>query len=153
LTSFTIALALFISGCCRTYYYDLPTRPSNLQGWKKQSSSTSTVLTIGSFLLEKGQSTENEKLGVRLVDVKPARYCVGLLSEPSTAKIVLQFYRPSDKQLLCETTASIGGMSSSGNLNCSDESELPPGIAIRSYNAKEGWVWLELLSSVGDARW
>ena len=152
LTIFMIALALVSSGCCRTYYYDLPSRP-RVQGWKKQSSSTSTILTIGSFLLEKGQSTENERLGVRLVDLTPARHCIGLLSEPSSAKIVLQFYRPSDRRVLCETTESIAGISSSGNLNCPDESELPPSVAIRAYNAKEGWVWLELVSSVGDARW
>jgi hypothetical protein len=148
---FTVALLLLLSGCCSTYYYDLPSRPTNVQGWNK--STFTTVLTIGSFVLNKGESTERDNLGVTFVDLKPARLCKGPLSEPSATQIKLKFYKPSDRRVLCETTIFLPGSSDSGNLDCHGNPELPPGVAIRSYNAKDGWIWLELLSTAGDSRW
>jgi hypothetical protein len=141
-----------VSGCCRPDYGDLPSRPAQVNGWKK--STFTTVLIIGSFVLNKGESTENEKLGVTLVDLKPSILCKRPLSEPSNSQIKLRFYNPSNKQVLCETT--IYGPSSgniSGNLDCPDKSDLPLGFRVRSFNAKDGWGWLELTSTVGDVRW
>jgi hypothetical protein len=50
---------------------------------------------------------------------------------------------------LCETTALIPGHVSyaSGIFDCDDDT-LPSSFIIRAFNAKEGWVWLELDSPV-----
>ena len=147
-----VALLLLMGGCCRPYYTDLPSRPAKTDGWKK--STFTTVLTIGSFVLNKGESTESEKLGVTLVDIKPSVLCKGPLSEPSNSQIKLRFYKPSNRQVLCEATVFGGSSGSiSANLDCPNKSELPMSLYIRNFNTKDEWIWLELRSTVGDVRW
>lgn len=152
LSSYVLVLLLAASGCCRTYYPSLPTRPIQVDGWKH--STKDTVLTICSLLLNKGESAENDKLGITFLDLEPATLCSGPLSEPSSAKLRLRFFNPSDRRRLCETTILIpnGAISGGGNLDCSHD-ELPPSFSIRAYNAKEGWIWLELTTTVGETRW
>lgn len=145
------AMSLVSTGCCRTHYPSLPSRPTETSGWNHKAIETS--LTIGSFVLAKGESTESDKLGVTLVDLEPSRLCAGPLSEPSPARLLLRFYDPSNRQVLCATTilipngATVGG----GSLDCGDNA--PPSFHIRAYNAKDKWVWLELNTTVGDTRW
>lgn len=56
------AMSLVSTGCCRTYYPSLPSRPTETSGWNHKAIETS--LTIGSFVLAKSESTESDKLGV-----------------------------------------------------------------------------------------
>ena len=146
-----IAIYLVSGGCCRPYDTSEPTRPEKVQGWN--TSKNGTILIVGSFILNKGESTENAKFGVKLIDLTPRIICSGPLAEPSPGKIKLRFYRTSDKQVLCDTTISAIGISGAGNLDCLDNPELPPGYAVRAINYKQGWVWLELTATVGDSRW
>jgi hypothetical protein len=151
--AFAIAMLLTANGCCRPYYPSLPARPAKVDGWKKNEDSFR--LTIGSFVLNEGESTENDKLGVTFVEFKPAILCVSPSAEPSSAKVGLRFYKPLNHRILCETTIWIpnGASSGGGNLPCPDLQELPSGLSIRAYNGKEKWVWLELSGPVGDLRW
>lgn len=145
-------LLLTESGCCRPYYGDLPSRPAHVNGWNKTR--FNTLLIIGSFVLKKGESAENEKLGVRLIDLEPSRVCGYVFAEPTNARIKLSFYDPSNHATLCNTVINaVGSFNASGNLGCPANDKLPPGFQVRSFNAKDGWVWLELTSTVGDARW
>lgn len=141
-----------LSGCCRPYYTDLPTRPAQVNGWKK--STFSTFLIIGSFVLSKGESTENGKLGVTIVDIQPSLLCKLPLAEPGHSQIEVRFYKPSDRGVLCETMIFAGSSGSvSGNLNCPDQSEMPPSFTVRNFNAEDGWLWLELTAQMDDPRW
>src|SRR5215510_14536604 len=130
------------NGCCRPYYYGLPSRPTTVDGWR--SKTENGVTTICSLVLNKGESSESQQLGVTLVDIEPGRYCPGPLSEPSSTTIKLKFYKPSTGQVLCETAIFAIGSSGSTGLNCPNKSELLSSISIRSHNAKEKWVWFEL---------
>jgi len=130
------------NGCCRPYYYGLPSRPTAVEGWRKKTENG--YASICSLVLNKGESSESQQLGVTLIDIEPGRYCSGPLSEPSATKIMLKFYKPSTGQVLCETTIFAIGASGGGSLDCPDKSELPPSFSIRSHNAKDKWVWLEL---------
>jgi hypothetical protein len=145
------ALPWVLAGCCHNYDPNPPTRPVNVEGWKTIKSDT--LLTIGSFVLKKGESTNNGKLGVTLIDLKPRILCLGPFAEPSPGEIKLRFFRVSDNQTLCLTTIFAIGENGGGTLDCADKSELPSGFGVRAINYKEGWVWFELSSSVGDQRW
>ena len=146
-----LALSLIAGGCCHNYYPSLPTRPSETSGWRHTTDGE--VLTVGSFVLKKGESTESDKLGVTMVDLKPSRLCAGPLAEPSAAQLTLRLYRPSDHKIICEKTVFIWGEAISGGtrLDCNDDTL--PYLYVRSYNAKEEWAWLELRSTPGDATW
>jgi len=54
--------------------------------------------------LRKGESTENGKLGVKVVDIIAPECRARFAEMPETAKVVLQFYDPSSNQVLCEAT-------------------------------------------------
>jgi hypothetical protein len=146
-----VTVLITAPGCCRAYYSSLPARPVQVDGWKQREEGT--LLTLGSFVLNKGETTENKKLGITFVGFEAARICSTPLSEPSPAKVRLRFYTPSDQHTLCETTILIpnGALSGGGNLDCSDTA--PPGFSIRSYNPKEEWIWLEISTTKGDTRW
>lgn len=137
-----IGCLLQSNGCCRPHYYGLPSRPTAVEGWRKKTENGYT--TICSLVLNKGESSESQQLGVTLIDIEPGRYCYGPLSEPTSTKIKLKFYKPSTGQVLCETTIFAIGASGGGNLDCPDNSELPSSFGISAHNAKEKWIWLVL---------
>ena len=144
----------FQSSCtrCEPYYWDLPQRPTTSQGWSKTTQGT--VLTVGSWVLTKGETTESKAFGIQLIDLQPAQLCQrGPFGEPGSAKLEFLFYRTSTKEQLCRTTIYVHGKILSGNLDCPEDADLPPSIEINAYNSKEGWVALSLTGTVGDARW
>ncbi len=148
------AVLAFQQSCihCQTYYWDLPQRPTNLQGWKKTQDGT--VLVVGAWMLNKGESTEGKTFGVTLLDVQPAQLCGrGPFGEPGSARVTFKFYRASTKEALCQTTIDVYGTNLGGNLRCPENADLPPSISIDSYNAKDGWVAFSLAGTVGDIRW
>ena len=141
-------LLLFASGCCRPNYRPSQSRPMQSHGW--ESRAKGRLLTIGSFVLGIGESTENNRLGVTLLSLEPGKICYSPIpTESTTDKIKLRFYRPSDRRILCETTIFAYGGSVSGNLACPPDPDLPPSIYLPSYNVKAGWIWLELTTTVG----
>jgi hypothetical protein len=140
-------LLLIMCGCCHPYDNNQPKRPSSVQGWK--SSVDGTILTLGSFVLKKGEYTENNKIGVKFIDLKPRIICSGLFSEPRPGEINLRFYRPDDQRVLCDATIFTLGTSGSDNLNCPWSEDLPTTVYVRAINTEDGWVWLDLRTSVG----
>ena len=153
LTVLLVAGAFQLS-CTRRapYYWDLPQRPTTLRGWNKATQGT--VLTVGSWILSKGESTEGKTFGIKLIDVQPAQICGrGPFGEPGSAKLEFMFYRTTTKEQLCRTTIHVHGTNLDGNLNCSESANLPPSIGIDSYNAKDGWVAFSLAGTAGDVRW
>jgi hypothetical protein len=122
-----------------------------VEGWKPIKDEYSLILA--SLVLNKGESTDNGKLGITLVDLEPRIICSAPLAEPSPGKIKLKFYRPSDKQVLCETTIFAIGDTGGGRLDCSESTGLPATFSVRGINYKEGWVWIQLRTSLDDRKW
>ncbi len=117
---------------------DTPGRPS-IKSTSRESRDYG-LNSIGPLILNKGESTDNGSLGVRVIDFIP-RKCSSFLSHsPEQPKVVLQFYRPSDRHVLCEVTLS-------GPANSRIDQEEMCGtktgisvVGINGINAKEGWV-------------
>jgi hypothetical protein len=121
---------------------DTPDRPNIKSTWNE--SQIYGFTSIGPLILNKGESTDNGSIGVKVIDIIP-RNCSSFLSHsPQPPKAILQFYRPSDHQVLCEVTLSGPGNSP---IDWEDICGTKVGIShvgISGINAKEGWVCFDL---------
>jgi hypothetical protein len=121
---------------------DTPDRPKVKSTWNE--SQIYGFTSIGPLVLNKGESSDNGSLGVKVIDFIP-RSCNSFLSHsPNQPKVVLQFYRPSDNHIFCEATLS-------GPANSPIDREEICGtrtgistVGINGINAKDGWVSFDL---------
>jgi hypothetical protein len=118
------------------------TAPKKVAGWKETYSGG--VHSVGELLLKKGESSDNGKLGVEVVDIEtPPADAEGYAGLP---KVVLRFYDPADKRTLCEATFTEGGTvmgSGPPYPHCKPDVGLSA-LSINSINTKDNWVWLDL---------
>jgi hypothetical protein len=133
---------LFV-GCCSPQARVEQVRPQKVDGW--QDTYFSGVHSIAELVLSKGESSDNGELGVKVLDIIPPKPCSdGYAGMP---KVVLSFYRPSDKTVLCDEAIFTEGGTSMGTgppyPHCTPEVGLSA-ISVKAINAKEGWVWFDL---------
>ena len=105
--AFGLVLLAFVTsqpGCCdlQLTRRAQPQYPAEVRGWVDDP--FDRRLFQGPFVLRKGESTENVKLGVRVVDIIAAKCSSRFAEFPERAKVVLQFYNPLSDQVLCEAT-------------------------------------------------
>jgi hypothetical protein len=135
-------LILYSGFCSSAQERDQPTAPEKVAGWKDTYSAG--IHSIGELFLHKGSLSDNGSIGVEVVDVvKPQAGAEGYAGMP---KVVLRFYRPADKQIICEATFTEGG-TSMGNgppyPHCKPDVGLSA-ISVNAINTKENWVWFDL---------
>ena len=142
--SFLFAAGVILyAGCCSPQERVEPVRPDKVEGWK--DSYFSGVHSIAELVLTKGESSDNGELGVKVVDIIQPKPCSeGYAAMP---KVVLSFYRPSDKKVLCEEAIFTEGGTLMGTgppyPHCAPEVGLSA-ISVTAINTKEGWVWFDL---------
>ena len=134
------SLALLLTatsvGCCQWKSQKRPAPPGSVEGWKRFSAGGATV--VGEFLLKKGESVENGAVGIRVVDVTPAR-CNTIFAEPGNPKAAVVFYRVGDGRRLAEVADTTGWSEVAGA-----EAYGFDGIFIHAINAEDGWVYFDL---------
>ena len=130
-------MSIWLQGCCGTYHTE-PDYPKDVFGWREYKEGTTKLR--GSFLLRKGESTDNGKIKIKALDLL-APECTGDSGDFSArARVVLQFYRVTDEQLLCtETFPENGGR----NVYIPEEYGIN-GVGVRAINLKDGWVYFIL---------
>lgn len=137
-------LALSFGGCCQLspQVRDTPTRPDIKSSWNERQ--YWGVKSLGPLILNKGESSDNGSLGVTVVDFIP-RSCNSFFSHtPKPSQVVLQFYRPSDNQVLCTVTlSSRTNTSIDGEEMCGTKTGVSV-VGINGINAKDGWVSFNL---------
>lgn len=137
-----LVLLACTAGCCRKASPQ-PEMPASVPGWKDFEEGG--VHYVGMFLLHKGESTENNEIGITLIDVTPPNLC----AEPSTLlgepRATIRFYDPRDQQPLCESTFIAGSntLLNGKSSNCGSSMKLTS-IALLSVNTKEEWVYFAL---------
>lgn len=134
------ALAISLSGCCSSQpEMKNGPRPTNIRGW--EGSRVGSISIKGRFVLNKGESTDNGRFGVKVVDIYPGR--CHLFDIPDFPSTRLQFFRASDRFVICEWTFKPG----SGRLDlphiCKDDLDWQA-ISINEINYKENWVYFDL---------
>lgn len=136
--------ALSTGSCCQLspMSRDTPVRPSIKSTWSERHDFGMT--SFGPLILSKGESTDNGSLGVRVVGFIP-RSCPSFLSDsPEQPKVVFQFYRPSDNQVLCQVTLSGPANTSIDRADmCGTKTGISV-VGINGINAKDGWVSFDL---------
>jgi len=129
---------LIFSGCCLNKEISDPDRPT-VRGWE-----TTTNGISGSFILQKGETTDNGQIGIKLVEIYPAECQLYKVSQLPYAKIL--FYKVSDKSTICEGMFHVGGSRMDLPERCSDKLEWKV-IYVQSIHYKEGWVAFHLRPS------
>lgn len=129
-----------------------PSRPSDLGGWRAVDFGGGGSTYIGSFVLQKGESTDNGGVGVQLLGLAskacpPAAICL----EPVEAQARLRFYRPSDRSVMCETTLEANSTSYVAERVCGGE--LPfTNINVEAVNTRENWAVISLFNVAEKAQ-
>ena len=138
-----VMLAAFLAMTISCAEYPQPTRPNRVTGWKDVRSED-VVNSLGYLVLKKGESSDNGRIGVTVVDIIPPPKIWGIFkTREGNAKVVLRLFRPSDQQKLCEASFSEGGIDITSPNYCGSSVPLS-GISIFGINFKEGWVAFEL---------
>lgn len=114
-------------------------RPSDTQGWKEFVSNG--VKVKGDFVLNLGESTDNGKFGVKVLEITPA--ICHFMSESELPKARIQIYRVTDQKVMCEGYFSPGFGRLDTSHMCGENFEWS-GIGVNAINAKEGWVAFRL---------
>ena len=138
------SLATFLlatSSACCSYMGKLndPERPSNVRRWEEFHVGSVTIK--GDFVLKKGESTDNGKIGIRIVQIYEGE-CQPF-SEPQYPKAKIQFYRVSDNSIICEPTLRIGNSGLNYGDVCGTGFEWTT-ISITAINSREDWVAFDL---------
>lgn len=135
-------LCFLTSGCCQLFSKadPQPTRPNVTSTWREQTDLFG-VRTVGFFVMNKGETTDNGLLGVKVIDILP-KECKCMSCEPTYPRVKIAFYRPSDNKILCEGEFQ-------GNASLEVMAKCDPGmgishIAINAINTKEKWVSFDL---------
>ena len=138
-----IAIAVFVAWFLSTGLQFQPRRPMNLSGWR-ETPWGEEVTYVGQFVLQKCESIDNGKIGVRLVNItsKPCPFATICL-QPE-AKASLRFYRPADQSVICETTLESSSTSYDARRVCAG---LPfTNINVREINTREDWAFISFFN-------
>ena len=136
-------LCFLSSGCCQLFSKEdpQPARPNLTSSWREQTDLFG-VRSIGFFVMNKGEATDNGQLGVKVIDILP-KECRCMSCEPTNPRVRIAFYRPSDNKLLCEDDFFQGSSSFDIRPKCDPTMGISV-IAINAVNTQEKWVSFDL---------
>ena len=135
--------SLMSNGCQLPFGRSEPSYPNNVKGWKDYQENG--VRQRGNFVLRKGETTDNGKIQIKVLDITAP----DPRSEPGTwsslPKAQLEFVRLSDQKVLCvHTYAEREGRNFSADCGENLVEYGLLGISIRAINLKEQWVFFVL---------
>jgi hypothetical protein len=115
-----------------------------VSGWKEHKEQG--VRIRGDFVLKKGNSTDNGKIQVKVIDLIPPDPCAEAGAFQSQARAKIQFVRLSDNKVLLEDLFAERGSMTLSPANGTDlyEEFGVSVIFIYDINLKDGWVYFEL---------
>src|SRR5215813_1553369 len=92
---------IFLAACGCPPEKPQPVRPDEVLGWRQFEADG--LHHIGDLVLNKGESSDNGKLGIAVLNITPPQPCVheGWFAYPNAT---IRFYRPTDNQVICEHT-------------------------------------------------
>ena len=138
-----LLLCFLTSGCCQlsSIKDKQPERPKVTSSWTERTDFFG-VTSIGFFVMNKGESIDNGKLGIRVIDIIPAQ-CPCVMCESTFPATKISFYRPSDGKILCEGEFHRGTADLAVMAKCNPTIGVTH-IAINAINTKENWVSFDL---------
>ena|SRR5215469_7133393 len=143
---FVVTLAVCLSACCPQRKEPPP--PKDAIGWKDFQEGTTKL--PGRFLLKKGESTDNGKVEITVLELMPPDCPSEVAAFEHQARVRLQFRRLSDQRILCSDVFPDSG---GGSLSRCDSIAGEFGIfdvGVRAINLKEEWVYFILTGTYVD---
>jgi hypothetical protein len=133
-----LSAAVWLHGCCFPARKE-PQLPKDVVGWKDFQEDTTKLR--GRFLLKSGESTDNGKLRIKVLELIPPDCMSEAGSFEHRARVRLQFESAADRKVLCTGIFPENG---GGNLTL-DCAAIPHeffifGIGVGGINLKDGWV-------------
>ena len=133
-------LSISLSSSCGCPAEDpQPIRPDHSEGWK--DTYESGVHFLGEFVLNSGESTSNRRIGVKVVEIKPAKPCTSKESALGYPEATIRFFNGANGQVLCERSFMPGNALLYAS--CGTDFSLTA-IGIIAINSKDGWVHFDL---------
>lgn len=127
-----------------------PERPSFILGWDHFA--YERPKSEAEFVLSKGESTDNGKIGIEVVDIlPPVDRCGEYGSYSVFPRVELRFYKPSDRKVLCQQTWIPGSILVGGGADCGNASLGFSNLVISDINTREKWVHLRLRGALANA--
>jgi hypothetical protein len=118
-----------------------PRRLSDPNGWQEAALGGGIKL-MGQFVLRKGESTENGKIGIKLLNITSKDCPFATICLAPQAKATLRFYKPVDGSIICEPTLESDDTSYKADLVCSG---LPfTYLEVREINTREDWALISI---------
>lgn len=139
-----LLLLCVLTGCCNLQLWQRkqPKYPGKLRGWVEELNAGRRY--IGPFLLRKGEETDNGKLGVKVTSILPATCAAPFAEYPDRAKVVLQFFAPTDHKRLCEVTLAEQSNSSIDRPDmCQGKVDVSV-VGVTDINTAENWAVFDL---------
>lgn len=120
-----------------------PNHPTIQQGWHEGRTPWGSIF-YGLFVLSKGETVDNSEIGVKVDDVMPSRCKSAFAEFPDRAQVVLQFFNPSNHQVLCQVIL-VENSNSSINLPdmCGDKVGIAV-VGVMDINTDEKWAVFDL---------
>src|SRR5215472_1894207 len=138
---FVLVFAVWLSACCPQRKEPPP--PTDAIGWKDYKEGTTKLR--GRFLLKKGESTDNGKVEIKVLELIPPNCAADVGSFERQARVKLQFRSLSNPQNLCsEVFPEHGGGLLIPPCNSIAEEYDISGVGVGAINLKEGWVYFRL---------
>ena len=139
-------LSVFLSGCVKencqfANEFNHPKRPASVKGWNEFKVGETLVIK-GQFVLKKGESTNNGKVGIKVLDLSPAM-CF-YFREPQSPEAKLQFFNVESGEIICQGTFRPGATSMDSENICGGKDLEWSVLSINDINANENWVFFDL---------
>ncbi|HWO00663.1 MAG TPA: hypothetical protein VNS63_15500 [Blastocatellia bacterium] len=133
-----LSISIWLQGCCPGRRTE-PNYPTDVSGWRDTKEGTTKLR--GSFVLKKGEQTDNGKLQITVSDLLSPE-CTGDAGDfAARARVKLKFSRLSEKQAICsEVFPETGGGELVGGCAGIPSEFGVFGVSVRAINLKEGWV-------------
>ena len=124
-----------------------PAYPKSVTGWGEREDRG--VRILGEFALKKGETTQNEKVQIKLLELIPPESCAAGGEFRAQARARLQFVRVADGRILCEDVFPEHGFSVlSGCRGPKDADYVAENglgsIWVNDINIADGWIWFKL---------
>ena len=137
-----LVLCFLTPGCCHllSEEHKQPDRPDVTSSWGVRTDFG--VTSIGFFVMNKGESSANGQLGVKVIDILP-KECECMSCEPTNPRVRIAFYQPSDSRVLCEGLFFEGSAPLDMTAKCNPSMGATT-IYVNAINTKQNWVSFDL---------
>jgi hypothetical protein len=132
----------FSWGCCRSPSPQ-PNRPTEVSGWRQDQIAPGKAICY--VVLNEGESSQNNELGMKVIEIVPPNLCAEPNSFSGNPQVVLSLYKVTDGQELCRVTLLSRGYTNLQTDSYCGKNDFFSGITVNAINTKDKWAEFSLI--------